>query len=153
MTRSEFPFIIMLLSSFYFQQLQWAGRIMMENTNLSSAAARPCFNSITTSLMENIPPCSLSQIFSTIKVSCTKFSLSGPASALKPLFILWWYLHHYNHACFISRFSLQANNGRSWSRESLTHIESTLKAAEVCNTMMIVIMLVVVVVMIMVFKG
>ena len=142
----------MPLSRLNFQQLQWAGRIMVENTNLSSAAARPCFNSITTSLMENIPPCSLSQIFSTMKISFTKLSSSGPSSALKSIFILWQYLHHYNYDCFVSCFSLKANNGRSWSRESLTHIESTLKAAEVFNTMMIMVV-VVDVMMKMVFKG
>ena len=125
----------MPLSSHYFQRLQWAGRIMVENTNLSSAAARPCFNSITSSLMGNIPPCSLSQIFSTMKISITQLLSSGPSSTLKSLFILWQYLHQYNYACFVSCFSLQANNGRSWSRESLTHIESTLKAAEVFNMM------------------
>ena len=84
----------MPLSRLNFQQLQWAGRIMVENTNLSSAAVRPCFNSITTSLMENIPPCSLSQIFSTMKISFTKLLSSGSSSALKSIFILWQYLHH-----------------------------------------------------------
>ena len=58
-----------------------------------------------------------------------------PIVCFKSLFILWQYLHQYNYACFVSCFSLQANNGRSWSRESLTHIESTLKAAEVFNMM------------------
>ena len=47
------------------------GRIMVENMNLGSAAACPYFNSITSSLMGNIPPCSLSQILSTMKISFT----------------------------------------------------------------------------------
>ena len=38
-----------------------------------------------------------------------------------------------NNNCLLSSLS-QVTNGRSWSRESLGHIESTLKAAEVISS-------------------